>query len=190
MTSPQQDVFDRAALIRDTAAAGEWTLEGPASRIEFAVKHFWGLVTVRGGLTSFGGGAQVNSDGTITASLSIDAASIDSKQNKRDKHLHSGDFFDAERHPRIDVRVDEATLTSPSTATGRGQMTIAGHTEPVSFDATIALSIDGRQATVETTFDVDRTAFGMTWRPLHMAAPTARMTAHLVFGHTTNPTGN
>ena len=65
-------------------------------------------------------------------------------------------------------------------------MTIAGHTHPVSLDATLTLSGDGRQATVDATFDVDRTTFGMTWSPLHIAAPTARITVHLVFRHISN----
>jgi polyisoprenoid-binding protein YceI len=184
MTSPQQPVFDGASLIRDIAGAGEWTLERQASRVEFAVKHFWGLVTVRGGFASLDGAAQVISDGTVTASLIIDAATVDTKQKQRDKHLRSGDFFDAEHHPRLEVRVDDVTLTSPSTATGRGKMTVAGKTEPVSFDATIRLSADGQQATVQATFEVDRTRFGMTWSPMRTAAATAVVTAYLVFRHT------
>jgi polyisoprenoid-binding protein YceI len=184
MTSPQPAIFDGASLIRDTAGAGEWTLERQSSRVEFAVKHFWGLTTVRGGFAGLDGAAQVNSGGSVTASLNIDAASVDTKQKQRDKHLRSGDFFDAENHPRVEVRIGDVTLTSASTATGRGEMTAAGKTQPISFDATLALSADGQQATVQATFDVDRTKFGMTWSPMHMTAATAVVTAHLVFRHT------
>lgn len=184
MTSPHQAAFDSASLIRDSAGAGEWTLERQGSRVEFAVKHFWGLVTVRGGFAGLDGAAQVSSDGTVTASLGIDAASVNTKQKQRDKHLRSDDFFDAEHHPRVEVRVDDVTLTSASTATGRGSMTAAGKTQPVSFDATITLSADGQQAAVQATFEVDRTKFGMTWSPMHMSAATAVVTAHLVFRHT------
>ena len=62
MTSPQPAVFDGASLIRDTAGAGEWPLERQSSRVEFAVKHFWGLMTVRGGFAGLDGAAQVNTE--------------------------------------------------------------------------------------------------------------------------------
>jgi polyisoprenoid-binding protein YceI len=188
MTSAKQTTFDSASLIGDIAASGEWTLDGPASRVEFAVKHFWGLVTVRGHFAGLDGAAQVAADGTMTVSLVIDAASVDTKQNKRDEHLRSARFFHAERHPRIEVRVDDVTLTSRTAAAARGRLTIAERTQPISFDATITLTADSRKATVEATLDVDRTAFGITFNPLHMSGPAAQVTAHLVFHHAANPT--
>jgi polyisoprenoid-binding protein YceI len=188
MTSAKHTTFDSASLIGDIAASGKWTLDGPASRVEFAIKHFWGLVTVGGHFAGLDGAAQVAGDGTMTVSLVIDAASIDTKQNKRDEHLRSARFFHAERHPRIEVRVDDVALTSRTAAAARGQLTIAERTQPISFDATITLTADGRQATVEATLDVDRTAFGITFNPLHMTKPAAQVTTHLVFHHATNPT--
>jgi polyisoprenoid-binding protein YceI len=188
MTSARQMTFDSASLIGDIAASGEWTLDSPASRVEFAVKHVWGLVTVRGHFAGLDGAAQVAADGTMTVSLVIDAASIDTKQNKRDEHLRSARFFHAEMHPHIEVRVHDVTLTSPTAATARGQLTIAKRTQPISFDVAITLTADCRKATVEATLDVDRTAFGITFNPLHMTRPAAQVTAHLVFHHTADPT--
>ena len=188
MTSAQWSTFHSASLIGDISASGEWTLDGPASRVEFAIKHFWGLVTVRGLFAGLDGAAQVAADGTVTVSLVIDAASVDTKQNKRDEHLRSARFFHAEQHPRIEVRVDDVTLTSRTAAAARGQLTIAERTQPISFDATITLSADSRQATVEAALDVDRTAFGITFNPLHMSGAVAQVTARLVFHHAADPT--
>jgi polyisoprenoid-binding protein YceI len=183
MTRATPTTFDGASLIDDIGANGEWTLDGPSSRVEFAVKHFWGLVTVRGHFAGLDGAAQVAADGTMSVRLVIDAASVDTKQHKRDEHLRSARFFHAERHPRMEVRVDDVTLTSRTAAAARGQLTIAERTQPVSFDATITLTADSRQATVEAALDVDRTAFGITFNPLHMSRPAARVTARLVFHH-------
>ena len=187
MASSQEEPFDSASLIRAASAAGEWTLEPSGSSVEFAVKHFWGMMTVRGGFAHLEGSAHVACDGTVSAELGIEAGSVGTRQKKRDAHLRSADFFDAQNHPRIEVRISDITLDSPTTATARGSMTAAGHTEPVSFSATVAPSPDGQAATVEANFDVDRTAFGMIWSPLHMAAGTAQVTAHLMFHRTTPP---
>jgi polyisoprenoid-binding protein YceI len=188
MTNAQQTTFDSSSHVRDIAASGEWTLDGPASRVVFAVKHLWGLVTVRGHFAGLDGTAQVAADGTMTVSLVIDAASVDTKQNKRDEHLRSARFFHAEQHPRIEVRVDDVTLTSRTAAAARGQLTIAERTQPIRFDATITLSADSRKATVEAALDVDRTAFGITFNPLHMSGAAAQVTARLVFRHAANAT--
>jgi polyisoprenoid-binding protein YceI len=189
MVSSLQAVNDQAQLVQDKAAEGTWALEGEESRVEFAVKTFWGLMTVRGHFSGLDGAAEVGSDGTVTASLAIGAASVDTNQKTRDQHLLSSEFFDAGRHPRMEVRVGTVRLSGPGAATGRGHMAIAGHTQPVDFDATVTLSDDDRQATVETTLGVDRTAFGMTRGPLRMIAPTAQVTVHLVFSHS-DPTAN
>jgi polyisoprenoid-binding protein YceI len=188
MTSAKQTTFDTGSLIEDTAASGEWTLDGSGSRVEFAIKHFWGLMTVRGHFAGLDGAAHVAADGSMTVSLVIDAASIDTKQKKRDEHLRSARFFHTEQHPRIEVGVDDVTLTSRTAAAARGQLTIAERTQPISFDATITVTADSRKATVEATLDVDRTAFGITFNPLHMTAPATQVTAHLVFHHAANPT--
>lgn len=186
MSNTEHGGFEPSSLIREHSAAGQWALDASASRVEFGVKHFWGLITVHGGFQGLDGSADVADDGRVSAALRIDAASIDSKQRKRDEHLRSDDFFGAAKNPQVEARIDAVTLTSPTTGTARGQLTAAGHSEPVSFDATIALSPDGRQATVDAGFDVDRTRFGMTWSPMHIAAATAHITAHLVFRHGAN----
>jgi polyisoprenoid-binding protein YceI len=188
MTSANETTFDSASLIGDIAARGEWTLDGPTSRVEFAIKHFWGLVTVRGHFAGLDGAAQVAADGTMTVSLVIDAASIDTKQSKRDEHLRSAHFFHAERHPHIEVRLDDVTLTSRTAAAARGELTIAERTQAISFDATITLTADSRRVAVEATLDVDRAAFGITFNPLHMTGSAAQVTAHLVFHRAADPT--
>src|SRR5271165_2743808 len=111
MSSTQQTVTDPASLVRDQAAMGTWFLDRSASRVGFRAKTFWGLVTVRGRFTDVDGQVEVHSNGTLSARLIIDAASVDTKQKKRDEHLRSGEFFDAAQHPRMEIAVDEVTFT-------------------------------------------------------------------------------
>ena len=60
----------------------------------------WGLATVRGVFREFGGRLDVRPS-AVAGRLTIEAASLDTRNKRRDKHLRSADFFDVERYPRI-----------------------------------------------------------------------------------------
>jgi polyisoprenoid-binding protein YceI len=175
--------FDGAVLVRDTSATGTWRIDTGSSRVELAVKHLWGLIAVRGRFRAFAGTARVTADGKIIASLSIDAASIDTRQKQRDKHLRSADFLDVERHPTIEVQARDVRLESGHAASVVADVVVAGIAKTMTFDVEFALSEGGQVATVDTVVVVDRAGFGMTWNPMRAAAETAEVTAHLVFSH-------
>jgi hypothetical protein len=99
MASSQEEPFDSASLIRAASAAGEWTLEPSGSSVEFAVKHFWGMMTVRGGFAHLEGSAHVASEGTVSAELGIEAGSVSTRQKKRDAHLRSAGFLRCPESP-------------------------------------------------------------------------------------------
>ena len=124
--------------LHDGTAAGTWTLDPAASSITVAVKHFWGLVTVRGTFTSATGHADINADGTITASLEVDAASINTKINKRDQHLRSDEFFNVENHPTITFTTADVTVVDATTVRVSGVVTAGGADQTTTFDATLA----------------------------------------------------
>lgn len=175
----KQATFDRAGAIRAADAAGSWRLE-PSSEVSFAVKNFWGLGTVRGAFDSVTGTATVTEDGTVTGTLVIDAASVNTKQAKRDDHLRSEDFFDVEQHPAMRVEVDEVELTSSTQGTARGQATIAGQTRPIEFPVTLAAEPDGTQV-VSGEVTIDRSAYGISWRPMRMAGLDVAVSFRLPF---------
>jgi polyisoprenoid-binding protein YceI len=161
-----------AALIGGGAGAGRWVLDPNSSHVEFHVKHFWGAITVHGSFATMSGEASVGADGTITGRLNIAAASVTTKNKRRDEHLRSGDFFDAENHPEVVVNVTEATPVGPTSLTCRGTLETAGHSERIEFRA----SVDDASAdavTLRAEIAVDRTEFAMTWSPMGMAAKTA-----------------
>ncbi|MFV0524124.1 MAG: YceI family protein [Acidimicrobiales bacterium] len=169
-----------AQQLSDGQAAGTWALQPATSSIATATKHFWGLITVRGTFTEATGTATVGADGTISAHLEVDAASIDTKNRKRDEHLRSGDFFDAETHPAITFATTDVAITGDATAHVTGTLTAGGARHDVAFDATITAD-SGDQATVTADVVVDHRALGMTWSPLGMAKPTTTLHLSLTF---------
>ncbi len=176
-------VNDPVSIVQNKGAIGTWSLDGSSSQVEFAAKTFWGLLTVKGRFTDVDGQVQVDGPGSVNARLVIEVASLDTKQTKRDEHLRSSDFFDAEHHPRMEIAVDEIELTGLDRAAAQGRMTVAGQTHPISFDATVTLAPDGQRVELDASIEVDRTDFGMTWSPMGMVRRAVRGSAHLVLNH-------
>jgi polyisoprenoid-binding protein YceI len=179
MTTPTPDAA--AELVRQADAAGTWTLDPAGSTITFANKTMWGLMNVKGTFGSFDGTVEVHEDGSATATLSIETATIDTKMAKRDTHLKTADFFDVDNHPRIELRAESVRFASATRATVAGTLTVFGQTRPVTVEASTALAADGRSVTVDATVPFERAQFGNTWNQMGMMKPVATVTAHLVF---------
>src|SRR4051812_23006113 len=94
---------DQTTTIAPGASAritdGAWQLDPARSSVEFRVRHFYGLMTVKGEFADFAGTLDLGA--TPAVDLTIQAASLDTKMAKRDEHLRSGDFFDVEKHPQV-----------------------------------------------------------------------------------------
>src|SRR3954452_16041981 len=101
---------------------GAWQFDPTRSSVEFHVRHFYGLMTVKGEFADYDG--SLNLGATPAVELTLQAASLDTKQAKRDDHLRSGDFFD-ENHPQIRFRSDRAELDG-DTLRVQGQLEAAG----------------------------------------------------------------
>jgi polyisoprenoid-binding protein YceI len=161
-----------AAQLADGAATGRWVLDPAGSTAEFRVRHFWGAITVRGTLGPMAGQAAVSPDGTVTGRIGFDARSLDTGHKQRDKHLRSADFFHTDEHPQAVLTVTSARPAGPDGLECHGALDVAGHTRPVTFTAHIQ-EATGQAVVLTAELQVDRTEFGMTWSPLHMASMTA-----------------
>lgn len=161
-------------------AVGTWVLDTAASRFEFQVRSFWGLMKVSGVFRWAEGRAQVDASGSIVANVKIDAASVDSKQKQRDKHLRSAQFFHVEQHPTVTFSTTTVSVFDAGRLLVEGDLTVAGHTARLAFQALLTQS--GNTVTVDARVPVDRTDFGMTHNPLHMVSSTALLVAHAQFG--------
>ena len=152
-----------AALIVD----GAWRLDPARSSVSFHVRHFYGLMTVKGEFADYEGTLDLSA--TPAVQLAIQAASLDTKLAKRDEHLRSEDFFDVERHPQVRFVSDSARLDR-DTLHVRGVLDAAGRQIPLEFDATVR-EMDG-ELEIEAVTDADHRDLGMTWSPLGiMRAP-------------------
>jgi polyisoprenoid-binding protein YceI len=140
---------------------GLWRLDPARSSVAFHVRHFYGLMTVKGDFADYEGTLDLGA--TPAVELTIQAGSLDTKLAKRDEHLRSGDFFDVERHPQVLFVSDTATLDG-DTLHVRGHLHAAGRQISLELDATVR-EVDG-ELEIEAGTDVDHRELGMTWSPL------------------------
>jgi polyisoprenoid-binding protein YceI len=106
----------------------------------------------------------------VSIAGSIDVASIDTGDPRRDARLRDADFFDVERHPTIAVRAASPPAPPGDALKVRGTMTIRGAERP------IELHVDGPPASngngelrIRARGVVSRRAFGLDWDPAFVA---------------------
>jgi polyisoprenoid-binding protein YceI len=105
----------------------------------------------------------VAADGGISGSLVIDAASIDTKNKKRDIHLRTADFFEVEPFPTITYQATSGRLSGPGTIDLDGTLTVHGVTKPLAVSAN--LSVAAGSVIVSAEVEIDRSGWGLTLRP-------------------------
>lgn len=162
------------------AGAGHWVLDPQKSSVGVSQKHMWGLITVRASFSELAGEGEVKADGSITGTLRVGAASVDTKNSKRDKHLRSADFFHADTHPHITFNAKDARLDDNGSLAVSGDLEAAGTTRPLSLTANVSEASQD-SATLTATVSVDRLDYGMTWNSMGMmvkAPATVSVTAH------------
>ena len=133
--------------------------------VDFAVKTFWGLTTVRGQFDRFDGSYEVGPDGT-KIELTIDADSIDTGNRTRDRHLRSTDFFDVAEHPQVRFTSTRVHHAGDGLLRIAGSLEAAGKVVPLEFDATARQVDDAFE--VEATTTVDQRQLGMSSGQLGM----------------------
>lgn len=144
---------------------GTWRVDPVHSHVGFAVRHM-AIATVRGRFKDFSGTLDIDESGAARARGWIAAASIDTGDPNRDKHLRSPDFLDVERHPEI--RLD-ARSTEPlgARAVITGYLRIRDLARLVDLDVTVhgaARDPAGNErVALELRGEIEREAFGVSW---------------------------
>jgi polyisoprenoid-binding protein YceI len=135
--------------------------------VEFAVKHML-IATTRGRFHDFSVSAEIDERNfeNSSVSVSISAASIDTRTPDRDAHLRSADFLDSENFPEITFvsrQIEQAGEHWRVT----GDLTIRGITREVVLDADVSGPIadpwGGIRVGVSATGKLNRKDFGMVW---------------------------
>jgi polyisoprenoid-binding protein YceI len=155
-----------------SSAPPRWAVDPQKSSVEFAVKTFWGLATVRGRFERFDGGYDAGPAGQ-SIKLTIDAGSLDTGNGKRDEHLRSADFFHIADHPQVRFTSTRVRSTGDGTLHVAGDLEAAGVVVPLEFDA-VTREV-GEELEVEAAPTVDPRRFGMSAGHLGMIRPPARL---------------
>lgn len=111
--------------------AGTWAIDPVHSSINFSVRHLM-VSKVRGSFQTFSGAITVAEDGTPSVSATIDVNSIDTRNEQRDAHVRSADFFDADNHPTATF-VSTGVRPDGDDYIVDGDFTLKGVTKPVSL---------------------------------------------------------
>jgi polyisoprenoid-binding protein YceI len=119
-----------AALAADT-----WQIDPNHSSAQFSVRHM-GISTVRGAFTKVTGSVDYDSSQPEHSSVdvTIDANSVDTRVDMRDKDLKSDHFFDVAKYPTITFKSTKVESAGPGKLKVLGDLTIHGVTKPVTLD--------------------------------------------------------
>jgi polyisoprenoid-binding protein YceI len=167
------------ALLEDGILAGEWVLDPRPSTIRLKSRSMGGLIRVNGVFREVSGNGTVFPGGELGGTLTVAAASIDTKSVRRDTHLRSADFFDSGNYPDITFTA-EAIQPSGQGAAVTGALTVRGRTRPLSFDAAASVRGDG-EVWLDAEVIINRADFGLTWNQLGLASMSNTLTIHAIF---------
>jgi len=155
------------ALAAETSSPVEWTIDPTHTQVGFTVPHM--VVSEVDGLFRQFSGKVLLDEKDVTKSkveLTVQVASIDTGVPDRDKHLRSGDFFDAENHPTITFKSTKIVKAGKGYKV-TGDMSIRGVTKVVTLDATLSEAVTnpwGKQVRgAKLTGKVNRMDFGVSW---------------------------
>jgi polyisoprenoid-binding protein YceI len=155
------------------ALASDWTLDPAHTDVGFKVRHMM-VTDVKGAFDTYDGVISIDEKDPSKSKLdiSIDIASVNTKNAKRDAHLKSADFFDAAKFPKM-------TFTSTKVVKGdkpgeykvHGNLTIRGVTKPVVLDTVVTDAWSdpkewggNQHRGVRATTTINRFDYGLNWQ--------------------------
>jgi polyisoprenoid-binding protein YceI len=148
--------------------SGRYVIDPAHTRIGFVARH--AMVTrVRGAFNEFEGSAVI--DGTdftkSSGELTIQAASIDTRNQQRDAHLRSNDFLAMEKYPQITFVATNVRQTGATTLELTGDLTIRGVTNvvtiPFQFEGAAIDPYGNLRVGFEGSTVINRKDYGITW---------------------------
>ncbi|MGW1199894.1 YceI family protein [Streptomyces sp. NPDC002536] len=150
------------------ALTGDYSIDAAHSSIGFTVRHAM-VTNVRGSFTEHEGTLRLDGSdpSRSTASLDVTIASVDTGIEDRDAHLRGGDFFDAERFPKMTFRSTGAEQLGGERYRITGDLTIKDVTRPLAIDLEFngsATDVYGMERVgFEGSTEILRSDWGLTW---------------------------
>jgi polyisoprenoid-binding protein YceI len=151
-----------------SAEPTQWKIDTSHSAAQFSVKHLM-VSTVRGHFGTLTGTVTYDpaKPAATVVDAEVDVTTIDTRNERRDKHLRSADFFDVEKFPKMTFKSKSVRTVAPGKMVMVGDLTLRGTTKEVTFE------VEGPSAPLNTgrvvkmgavaTAKINRSDFGMTW---------------------------
>lgn len=159
-----------AVLVLSSSAAlraETYDIDAAHSQVGFRIKHLVGKVPGR--FTKFSGTIAFTpgKPETWKVDATIDPASINTDNEKRDGHLKAPDFFDVAKHPEMSFKSTKVTDVKGETAKLHGDLTMHGVTKPVVLNLELGGTTKdpwgNQKAGFTATGKVNRKDFGIVW---------------------------
>ena len=145
-----------------------WEIDATHSQATFSVKHMM-ISTVRGHFEVLSGKLHIEEEHPDNSwvEAEVDAASINTRDAKRDGHLRSPDFFDAEKYPKITFKSTKVTPTGNNEYRVTGDLTMHGVTKEETLHADYSGQVKDLYGLQRAAFSVkgkiNRKDFGLNW---------------------------
>lgn len=150
--------------------ADTYEIDDSSSEIGFSIKH-WSITTVRGNFTDFKGSFRFDEKKPAKSKVevSINVASVNTRNKRRDGHLNTPDFFDTAKYATATFKSKKVEAGSePGSLMVTGDLTLHGVTRPVTLTVTRNGSIEddgrgGKRIGFSAKGQINRTDFGIAW---------------------------
>jgi len=148
-----------------------WQIDPTHSQVTFSVKHMM-VSTVKGTFNVFSGEVEIDEQHPENSWVvaEVDAASINTRDARRDGHLRSPDFFDVEQYPKITFKSTKVEAVGDNEYRVTGNLTMHGVTKEVTFNVEYSGQVrDGygmQRAGLDAKATINRKDFGLNWNTL------------------------
>ena len=165
--SPEAEITTRTVNGVEYPAVGTYVIDPVHTELGFAVRHM-AVSKVRGRFGTFEGTLELAaSPEDSKASVTIDASSVDTRDENRDGHLRTNDFFDVENHPTWSFTTTGVKAEGPTDFKVEGDLTIRGVTRPVtldvSFEGVVTDPYGNHRVGFSASTTVNRDDFGVSF---------------------------
>ncbi len=149
-------------------ATTQWDFDLSHSSVNFHVRHLM-VSKVHGRFTKWSGALALDEQDLTKSQIdvSIDAASIDTREDKRDEHLRSADFLDVASFPTITFKSTQIEREGEDAYRVLGDLTLPGVTRPVALEVEGGARVTDPWGGTRTGFSaktsISRKDFGLTW---------------------------
>lgn len=152
-----------ALVLAAPAAAEEWILDAAHSKIVFSAEARF--FSADGQFRRFSVKADVDDKALENSKVmvTVDVDSIDTNNEKRDKHLRSADFFDVTNHPTAAINIKGIRKLSDTSYEADGEITIRGVTKPLRLPVRIVL-FEGGVLRFRGNVELNRRDFGVSYQ--------------------------